>query len=65
MQQKESAIEELYSRRKTADMFGVSENTVSRLVAANKLHAIKIGRQIRVPASAIKAFLENSAVAAA
>ena len=45
-----------------SDVLRIGRNMVYDLVRCGKISSIKLGRQIRVPKSALQAYLENEAV---
>lgn len=47
--------------RELARMLGVSKNTAYDLVRSGQLRSIRVGRQIRVPRSAMEDYLNGSA----
>jgi excisionase family DNA binding protein len=53
--------EPLLTINEVAAALRVSKMTIYRLVQAGELPAIRIGRSIRVPASALRAYLDNAA----
>ena len=55
--------EKFYSVQRVARRFGVSENTIYRLIEEGRLEAMRIGRQYRIPAGCVERFLEASRVA--
>ena len=44
-----------------SDVLRIGRNTVYDLVRCGKISSIKIGRQLRVPKSALQAYLEKTA----
>ena len=49
-----------YSVRETAEMLGVSEKTIRRLVARGMLRPSKALRHLRIPRSEIERFLKET-----
>lgn len=47
-------IEQHYCIKLVADKLGVSEQTVRRWIQERKLYAIRIGKEYRIPESAIE-----------
>ncbi len=45
--------------KEVAKLLGVSRNTLYRLVRSKKLRSIRVGRQIRVPRSALEEYLNG------
>ena len=43
--------------RETAEMLGVSRWTIQRMIAADTLHSVKIGKSRRIPVSEISRLL--------
>lgn len=48
--------------QQVAKLLGVSRNTAYRLVRSKKLRSIRVGRQIRIPRSALEDYLNGSGV---
>lgn len=48
--------------QQVAKLLGVSRNTAYRLVRSKKLRSIRVGRQIRIPCSALEDYLNGSGV---
>lgn len=44
-----------------ADLLGVSKNTAYTLVRSGQLRSVRVGRQIRVPRSALENYLNGTA----
>lgn len=44
-----------------ADLLGVSKNTAYNLVRSGQLRSVRVGRQIRVPRSALENYLNGTA----
>ena len=55
-------IERLLTYRETANLLGVSERTVWTLVQDGLLHAVKVGRSVRVAPADLRSFIERSRV---
>ena len=49
----------LYTVEQTADLFGVSTKTITRLIQSGHLPYVRIGRCIRVPQRAILDWIES------
>ena len=49
----------MFTRQQAADYFGVSLSTIQRLIKAQELEAIKVGRSVRISVKAIKAFMDR------
>lgn len=47
----------MYSVKEVADMLGVHENTVHRLIARGEIEAVKLGRRILIPKQHINELL--------
>lgn len=45
--------------KEVAKLLGISRNTAYRLVRSKKLRSIRVGRQIRVPRSALEEYLNG------
>lgn len=45
--------------KQVAKLLGVSRNTAYRLVRSKKLRSIRVGRQIRIPRSALEMYLNG------
>lgn len=56
-----SPLEDVYRVPQVATYLGVDRNTVYKLVARGELRSIKVGRHIRIPASALVEFLRGDA----
>ncbi|MBI4583064.1 MAG: helix-turn-helix domain-containing protein [Planctomycetes bacterium] len=51
-----------YSTREVADALGVHETTIRLEVMRGRLHAIRIGRLLRIPSAALIDYLEREHV---
>ena len=49
----------MLTRQQAADYFGVSLSTIQRLIKAQELEAIKVGRSVRISDKAIKTFMDR------
>ena len=49
------------TRDDAATFLGVSPTTIKRLIAAGKLGAIRVGRQVRIRPEALESFMQSSA----
>lgn len=45
--------------RQVAKLLGISRNTAYRLIRSRRLRSIQVGRQIRVPRSALEDYLNG------
>lgn len=54
-------MEQFYTRAQVKELLQLSQAQVDRLIAARKIRAIKIGRLVRIPASALTEFIEKQA----
>jgi len=48
-----------YTVREVAELLKVSQATIRRLIKAGKLEAYRVGKQLRIPAEAVRGILEN------
>ena len=51
-----------YTAKQAWEELGISKSSFYRLVAADKLHTIRVGKKILVPKWAIEEFLKKPAV---
>jgi excisionase family DNA binding protein len=58
----QAAGDKFVSVQRVARRFGVSENTVYRLIEEGRIEAHKIGRQYRIPWQSLERFLNASKV---
>ncbi len=56
-------VTKMHSVEETAKLFGVSKQTMYRIINRGELPAVKVGKRIVVPDSAIAAFIESNRVA--
>ena len=49
---------QFYTTKEISEMLGVHTRTVQRWIIAGKLTAIKVGKEYRIEATALKALLE-------
>ena len=52
---------DLLTRQEAAELLRVSLTTLTRLTKAGQLGSIKVGRQVRIPRTAIDRYLDGSA----
>ena len=45
--------------KEVAKLLGISRNTAYRLIKSKKLRSVRVGRQIRVPRSALEEYLNG------
>ena len=45
--------------KEVAKLLGISRNTAYRLIKSKKLRSVRVGRQIRVPLSALEEYLNG------
>lgn len=55
-------IDYYYSIQDLQERLNVSRSTILRLIEAQKLKSVKIGRQVRIPESQILNYLNNCCV---
>ena len=61
MQQSTTKQAEYLSIEECAALLGVHHSTIRRLIRAGQLEAVKVGRVIRIPRSALETALEPAA----
>ncbi|MER5781980.1 excisionase family DNA-binding protein [Streptomyces mobaraensis] len=54
--------ERLLSVAQVAELLGTTERFPRRLIAERRVTFVKVGRHVRIPESALVAFIENNAV---
>lgn len=52
-------IEKPLSRKQVAELLGVSLVTVDKFIRNGELHAVKIGRHVRIDVESMRQFMEN------
>lgn len=50
---------QMLTKEEVADLLGVSERTVDKLIAANELQSLKIRRSRRIPAEAVESYVRE------
>jgi excisionase family DNA binding protein len=58
----EEMVERHYTYREIAELLSLSERTVRRLIDRCELRHIRVGRAVRVPASALEQYVESVTV---
>lgn len=53
----ESTFEKHYRVRELADFFGISQSVINRAIYSGELKAVRFGKVVLIPESAIKAHL--------
>lgn len=55
----EPPVERLYTTREVAELWSASDDKVRAEIRADRLRHVRIGRLIRVPASALREYIER------
>jgi len=59
---KGGAVDRLLTVREAGEVLGTGERFVRRLIAERRIRFVRVGRHVRIPATALEAFVERGTV---